>query len=361
MAAAVALALPAATASADPAPSFRDTVLPAQSRTLQSASLDGYWGGPTTAASGETVAIYVSVDYPEDPAVTQKWADFLSSLVHGSELSTVEVRLESSRQVRRLCGRLALACYSPSTHTIVVPFDQSPDGPSPESILAHEYGHHVASSRLNTPWDANDYGPKRWATAVGVCRKAQDGSLFPGDEGENYAFNPAEIFAEDYRLLNEQRLGLPISPWEIVDESTQPDQVVLDALAQDVTDPWTGQRTLTYPGSFRKDSSAAAPRLPDPDAARRQRGGADRLAEGDGVQGAAERAPDQLRERVRHPHGHRDRDAREGLRRVQADRVGSVRPRTGRRDLVRACRRRRRRHLFLPRPYWVGCRSHHER
>jgi hypothetical protein len=254
--AAFALALPAATASADPAPAFRDTVLPAHDRALQSASLDGYWGGPTTAASGETVAVYVSTDYPEDPAVTQKWADYLSSLVHGSELSTVEVRFDSSRQVRRLCGRLALACYSPSTHAIVVPFDQSPDGPSPESILAHEYGHHVAASRLNTPWDANDYGPKRWATAAGVCQKAQAGTLFPGDEGENYAFNPAEIFAEDYRLLNEQRLGLPISAWEIVDQSVQPDQTVLDALAQDVTDPWAGQRTLTYSGSFRKGSTA---------------------------------------------------------------------------------------------------------
>ena len=256
--AALALALPAATASADPAPAFRDTVLPAHARALQAAALDGYWGGPTTAATGETVNVYVSTDYPEDPAVTQKWADFLASLVHGDELSSVDVRLESERQVRRLCGRLALACYSPSTHTIVVPFVQSPDGPTTESVLAHEYGHHIAATRLNTPWDANDYGPKRWATAVGVCQKAQAGVLFPGDEGENYTFNPAEIFAEDYRLLNERKLGLPVSAWEIVDESVQPDDAALAALEQDVVAPWLGQRTLTYSGSFRKGSPARA-------------------------------------------------------------------------------------------------------
>ena len=251
-----ALALPAAGVADAPATPFRDTILgPASSRSLQSATLDGAWGGPVTATDGEVVAVYFSQAYPEDAARQLQWADFLTSLVHGSELQNVTVLFTPLRQLQRTCGFQALACYSPSQRTITVPGDELPDGPTLQSLLTHEYGHHVAASRVNLPWDANDWGTKRWATAAGVCKQAASGLLFPGDEGRNYTRNPAEVFAEDYRLLNEQKLGLPISPWDLVDESLQPNDAVLAALEQDVLSPWQASTIRTYAGSFRRTAS----------------------------------------------------------------------------------------------------------
>jgi hypothetical protein len=213
------------------------------------------WGGAVTATDGEIVSVSFSQDYPQDPARQLQWADFLTSLVHGPELQSVSVLFTPLQRVQAQCGADALACYAPETHTIVLPGDELPDGPSLQSILIHEYGHHIAATRANPPWDANDYGPKRWATAVGVCRKAADGQLFPGDEGIEYDRNPAEVFAEDYRVLNEQRLGLAVGSWDIVDDSLQPDATVLAALEQDVVSPWEAPTISTYSGSFRRLAS----------------------------------------------------------------------------------------------------------
>ena len=59
------------------------------------------------------MTIYASNSYPVDPALGQRWADFLATLVHGSELSTVTVLLSTpGRRSRRICGPDALACYS---------------------------------------------------------------------------------------------------------------------------------------------------------------------------------------------------------------------------------------------------------
>ncbi len=125
------------------------------------------------------------------------------------------------------------------------------DRATAQSILAHEYGHHIANSRRNTPWSAEDYGTKRWATHEDVCRKAHDETLFPGDEGEHYKLNSGEVFAESYRVLVEQKLGLPSSPWLAVAPSLQPDATALELLAEDISSPWTGPAVSTRTGSFR--------------------------------------------------------------------------------------------------------------
>ncbi len=70
--------------------------------------------------------------------------------------------------------------------------------------------------------------------------------LVPGDEDSCYQLNPGEGFAEDYRVLNERRAGIPESPWQVVDDSLYPDQAALDLLAQDVTSPWTGDTETSY-------------------------------------------------------------------------------------------------------------------
>jgi hypothetical protein len=62
-----------------------------------------------------------------------------------------------------------------------------------EQALAHEYGHHIARHRLNTPWPAIDWGPKRWASYENVCQNVKSGSMFPGNETEpQYKLNPGE-------------------------------------------------------------------------------------------------------------------------------------------------------------------------
>jgi hypothetical protein len=204
------------------------------------------WGGEIQASNGEAPTIYFSDRYAADPALARSWADFLTSLVHGPELATVTVVLAPLDEVQQYCGRSALACYSPESRAIVA----SGTDPAPETtakgVLIHEYGHHVAASRLNTPFGSGDYGTKRWSSYVGVCSQARAGKLFPGAEDpQHYTLNPGEGFAEAYRVLNEQRLGLPQEAWDIVSPTLAPDATALARLAEDVTQPWTRNTTLT--------------------------------------------------------------------------------------------------------------------
>ena len=122
-------------------------------------------------------------------------------------------------------------------------------------LVTHEYGHHVADNRDNAPWQAVDYGTKRWATYVGVCRRAKSGELAPGDESSRYTFNPGEALAEDYRRAERAPPRPPGDVLGVVDDSLYPDQTALDLLALDVTSPWTGNTTSSYAGSFTTRSS----------------------------------------------------------------------------------------------------------
>jgi hypothetical protein len=226
---------------------FIDSSLPAAAaRQVQAQQLTEEWGGRTVATDGEPVTIFFSDSYPADPALQLKWADFMTSLIHGPELSTVAIHMAPLAEVKRTCGLSALACYSDRTHTIVVPGENPDFETSIEGALAHEYGHHVAASRLNPPFETVDYGTKRWATYENICAKATAGSLYPGAEDTaHYTLNPGEAFAESYRVLNEQRLGIGVEPWDIVTSTLYPDATALSLLEQDITTPWTANTTTT--------------------------------------------------------------------------------------------------------------------
>ncbi len=225
----------ASTASA--APAFRDTVLAkSAARSLQAIA---EWGGPTVATDGETVTIYFSDSYPVDPVRAKQWADFMTSLVHGKEISTVAIHLVTPAEVQRQCGGQALACYYPPTATIYAPADDPAPDTSAKGVLAHEFGHHIAASGTNPPFVSVDYGTKRWASYENVCSRTFDGDLYPGaEDARHYMLNPGEAFAETYRLLNEQKLGLPQESWDIVTTSLYPDPTALSLLEQDVLSPW---------------------------------------------------------------------------------------------------------------------------
>jgi hypothetical protein len=244
-----------ASATASDAPRVLDRVGPLAVQPLATAS----WGGSYSTSAGP-VTLFVSDSYPQDPALGQRWADFLASLIHGSELATVTTYLAPLDEVQRACGSLsALACYSPGRNSIIAPAEDPVAGVSAESILAHEYGHHVAASRDNSPWDAVDFGAKRWASVAQVCRESSAGNLFPGaqNDRDRYRLNPGEWFAESYRLLNERRAGRAETPWEVVDQTLYPNDAALAALEQDIVAPWSGNTQSTIGGSFTRRGAAS--------------------------------------------------------------------------------------------------------
>jgi hypothetical protein len=217
------------------------------------------WGGGFTTAAGEGVDLWVSDFYPEDRAVGQRWVDYLAQLVHGAELSRVTIFLGRPDEVDFLCGYGAIACYDPTDGLIMAPAEDIPGTATAEGALTHEYGHHISQNRLNPPWTAADYGTKRWATQVGVCRAVARHALFPGDQAGHYRLNPSEIYAESYRVLNEHRLGRPESPWNIVDDRYYPDEPGLRALERDVVVPWHANTTFTRRASAPRAFTVSTP------------------------------------------------------------------------------------------------------
>src|SRR5436190_13471039 len=206
------------------------------------------YGGTYTATTGEQVTVYASTVYGADGALPQRWANFLASLLHGPELETVTLYLAPPDEVASTCGTGPSGCYSQRDRLIVAPAEPGPSGVAPEAIVAHEYGHHLAASRDDAPWSAHDYGTKRWASYMNICSRTRDRELRPGaTDLLGYPRNPAEAFAESYRILNTRRLGLPDTR-PLVLASLLPDAHALELLEEDVTDPWTGPESRTFVG-----------------------------------------------------------------------------------------------------------------
>jgi hypothetical protein len=220
-----------------------------QPSSVDRVSRGSWWGGPTVASSGETVTVYLSDAFPQDSSTRATWADFFAWLQHGSELPSLTVYVALLSEVQQFCGPEAGGCYSPARKVLVIPGDLDPGVDF--DIAAHEYGHHVAANRRNDPWDANAYGPKRWATYVGVCSRATAGTAFPGDEGAHYTLNTGEAYAEAYRATQEAR---GVYPWAhlplVVDASFSPDAGSQAAALADVQQPWNGPAVTSWDGRF---------------------------------------------------------------------------------------------------------------
>jgi hypothetical protein len=210
-------------------------------------------GGPVTASTGEVVTVYVSDALPAE--TPEKWAGFLAGLTHGPELARLTSNIATLAEVQELCGFRALGCYS--GNDLVSLGEPAGDGTTPEEVVRHEYGHHVAYHRLNTPWRAIDWGPKRWASAAAVCTRVARREVFPGDEGNNYANNPGEAWAETYRLMDERKAGITTASWPIVSPSFFPDEADLVAAERDVVEPWTANRKSVFRRTFAKTTKKA--------------------------------------------------------------------------------------------------------
>jgi hypothetical protein len=221
-------------------------------RALQSTDVTWH-GGQVTAHTGEQVTVFVSDSYGADVNGVQGWADFIAGLIHGSELSLLTAYIATPDEVGSLCdGVNVLGCYA--TNKLVAIGDPV-DGVTPQEVVRHEYGHHVAANRINPPWSAINWGTKRWASQASVCSRTVDGTAFPGDEGSHYTLNPGEAFAETYRALNDaQGFGAAID-WTLVDPSFLPNTDALQAVEDDVLHPWSGPTATVVHGRFKTSGS----------------------------------------------------------------------------------------------------------
>jgi hypothetical protein len=237
---------------AQPAPPFRDAVLRRPPVRYGQSGTDPE--GTYTTKDGVAVHVVFPGLSAPDAIAGQSTADFLGALLHGPELATVTVELGAFTTVQEACGIVALACYYPGERKLFVPTSLPPGNDLPiEQILAHEYGHHVAASRSNTPWPAVDWGPKRWATYMRVCPHAFAGDMFPGDESAGYELNPGEGWAEAFRLANSLRVGTwPDIGWPIVDDVFRPDTTALALVGQDVLTPWEATPARQLSGVLRR-------------------------------------------------------------------------------------------------------------
>ena len=220
-----------------------------QPHKLQQAAI-AWRGGAIVTSTGETVNVLVSDSFAPDAVTPESWAEFLVKLVHGPELSSLTTYIAPLAEIRLLCGNGALGCYRQNRSVALG--ETLPDGTTPEEVVRHEYGHHIALYRSNSPWQAIDWGPKNWASAADICARVGRNEAYPGDEREHYAQNPGEAWAETYRLMDERKAGITTATWPIIAPSLFPTEAALVAAEKDVVQPWTAGTQSVFRKSVAK-------------------------------------------------------------------------------------------------------------
>lgn len=263
-----------AAAVALPGASFRDRVLPLRPRGTARAAASvnpkdrtgTTRGGLLTGVAGSTRAtlrVYISNRFPTwDRSLNQLWANRFAAMLHGTEISTLKVYISPLTEIRSswVCGSWADSCYDPNDGTMYLTGERPEDGADINQIAMHEYAHHIATNRTNSPWDASMWGPKQWATAQGVCSYAAQRQMWPTDPVNHYEDHPGEIWAETYRLVTSAHQGLPPDPWEIISSRWNPTgkSAILSAARLDVVQPWRAKRTITLAGSLTSSGPQSA-------------------------------------------------------------------------------------------------------
>jgi hypothetical protein len=175
-----------------------------------------------------------------DRAEVAPVVSMIDALPHGPELSGLGLDVATPAEILGRCGEETIACYDPREDEMVIDGqDEELDGVSRLSLIAHEYGHHIANNREGGIWSAFDAGTLRWSTYEQVCERTREGELFPGNEGAHYWENPGEAFAQTYATLVEPQTPWPYTPL------LAPDETALKKLREDVLDP-IAQRTMKW-------------------------------------------------------------------------------------------------------------------
>jgi hypothetical protein len=159
-------------------------------------------------ATGANAAIVTSHDDQGRPITfdvraakvdTEWYASVLRAAAHGNEISDVKITIVPEPQIPAFCGgQDAAACYNKTgPPTIYVPAGKSR---LLESILLHEYGHH-----LDTFWHVDGVpelnGTPAWWAARGMASLlASNQVAFDYSLGWDHSI--AEVFAEDYAYIH---------------------------------------------------------------------------------------------------------------------------------------------------------------
>jgi hypothetical protein len=243
-----------------PAQPVRDVVIdgwPAALRAGLSSSEQRY---PVNDGKGRTVAIAVSPlcnPVTCNAADPRRIAEFLGTLVHGHEISSLTVELVTTSEISSRCGFGAGACYFPADGRMLINGSDTtgPDGATRNFVIAHEYGHHVERHGINPPFgSALDWGTKRWATYERVCQGVRRGAYFPGDEGDRYFQNPGEAFAEAFAFNRFRRAPVRWA-WS---DSLEPGRESFRALRADTLLPWRHRTRLELTGRVGERVGAVA-------------------------------------------------------------------------------------------------------
>jgi hypothetical protein len=192
-----------------------------------------------------------------DRAQVAPLVEAVSALPHGSELSKLKLYAATNEEIDAICGAETMACYDPVSEQMAISAQsESIDGISRESVIAHEYGHHIANNRAAGIWPAFDAGTLRWSTYEQVCERRREGLAFPGNEGVHYWENPGEAFAQSY-----SELMVPTSEWNY-SPLFQPNETALRKLREDVLEPVEPRHSTWRVGQSTGASSGIAEALP---------------------------------------------------------------------------------------------------
>lgn len=259
--AAIAAALPAAATARptaqplrDRAPlgsSFKDRVVTSGGRQAHISAASDWRAYAAQDGTRLTAAISHRYSNQLSTDVAQTYVNFLDSLPHGRELSSLRIYIAPPDEVVADCGGQegTLACYDSDTKIMTVPgqeVDAGAAGVTTSYVVAHEYGHHIAAARSNAPFRAFSYGPKYWSSYEMVCDRTLKHLLAPGDEDQFYLSNPGEGWAETYAQLK-----YPGVEWQY-NPIMRPDAGAFAAATKDVLAPWWHPTTKLFTGTFRK-------------------------------------------------------------------------------------------------------------
>jgi hypothetical protein len=240
-------------ASAGPAaaagPVFKDRVLTGPVAHIAQATPPKKY----LTADGTAVEARVSSSVANPDGVAQGIVNFLGSRVHGAELGKLRVFIGTPDEISRACGGDAdvLACYSAGERRMYIP-DRDPGAGSSAGFtrnyaITHEYGHHLAAYRSNSPFAAINYGAKYWSSYEFICSGTDAGVFFPGNQGSHYLDDPGEGFADTYAHLPENGFGAV--RWQF-NSRLRPDAGAFAAIRRDVLSPWRGSARKVVSGSL---------------------------------------------------------------------------------------------------------------
>ncbi|MDQ2968949.1 MAG: hypothetical protein M3R37_11605 [Actinomycetota bacterium] len=133
------------------------------------------------------------------PAVDTEWyASVLRAAAHGNEISDVRIIIVPEPQIQAFCGGAeAAACYDRSPPTMIVRAGKSR---LLETVLLHEYGHHL-DTYWRVPGVPELNGTPTWWAARGM-ESLLAAHQVAFDYSLGWSHGIGEIFAEDYAYIH---------------------------------------------------------------------------------------------------------------------------------------------------------------